>query len=244
MTVIATASATPEMLASARERRPDVLVLGPLADSSRRDATRAVKEATPASAVVVLAEEQETEDFVPAMEAGASGYLTTSCSAAQLADAALRVAEGEIVVLGVGRGRAAAAPNGDGDRTPVVLTSREREIMRLICAGRSNQQIARELFISAHTVRTHIQNIRVKLNVRSKLEAALITLNGPAASAVRTVVDLSGGAGAAPAPDAAREGSPNGHGNGHPSGNGDGSGSGNGHAGPSGNGNGHAAHPR
>lgn len=168
-----------ETSTAARDRRPNVVILGPLADLGRRDAARLIKEATPESAVLVIAEDHDAEDFVPAMQAGASGYLTTACTTAQVADAVHRVAAGEVVVLGVGRSQGTdVAPRPGPDRTPVTLTGREREIMRLICAGRSNAQIARELFISSHTVRTHIQNIRAKLNVRSKLEAALMALSG------------------------------------------------------------------
>lgn len=160
---------------------PDVLVTGRFEDVRPADLTAAGKDRT---AVLMVNGRSSADDLAAALEAGIGGYLTTSCSATQLIEAVRRVAAGEVVVLGVdGRrsfdgGARAAAPG----RLP--LTPREMEILRLICEGNSNADIARALYISHHTVRTHVQNIRAKLKVRSKLEAAIALLK-PEASTVQ-----------------------------------------------------------
>lgn len=153
--------------------RPDVIVAGSLPDVHAAELVR------DGVTVLMVAEEPSSDDMFRAMDAGVTGYLTMTCSAPQLADAVARVAAGEVVVLGVdGRGllprkAPVAVP---ADAALIDLTPREREILKGICAGRSNREIAKDLFISQHTVRTHVQNIRSKLKVGSKLEAALMAV--------------------------------------------------------------------
>jgi two-component system NarL family response regulator len=171
--VVGVARGATHALEASRLARPDVVVAGSVPGLELSEVVAS------GAAVLVVADEPSTADVLRAMDAGVTGYLTMTCSAQQLADAVWRVAAGEVVVLGV-EGRAQAprpiAVPIAADAALVDLTPREREILTRICAGRSNREIAKELFISQHTVRTHVQNIRSKLKVGSKLEAALMAV--------------------------------------------------------------------
>jgi two-component system nitrate/nitrite response regulator NarL len=109
-----------------------------------------------------------------AMAAGFHGFLTKDLSVSELTRAIVRTLEGEPVV----RARRAAgswsrgdAGGKDGVRS---LTVRETEILRLLAAGATSKAVARELGISRHTVRSHVQGILHKLRVHSRLEAVAV----------------------------------------------------------------------
>lgn len=170
-----------EIVDAIARHRPDVLVTGPMTDVSAAELVEMCRASVSETAVMLVANEHSGVELFQAMEAGVTGYVTVACSAPQLIDAVSRVAAGEVVVLGVeARNRFRAVEQELQREAPGMdeLTTREREILKGICAGRSNRQIAAELFISPHTVRTHVQNIRSKLNVNSKLEAAMVMVQG------------------------------------------------------------------
>ena len=117
---------------------------------------------------------------VRAVEAGCSGFITKDQSVDELVAAIRAAAEGEALisptllsgVLRQIRGRS-------GDRRGDDLSTREREVLTLVCEGLSNPAIAARLHVSHNTVRSHVQSILSKLQVHSKLEAAAVaTRNG------------------------------------------------------------------
>lgn len=116
------------------------------------------------------------------LKAGASAYVTLDCSEEQLIQAIDKAAAGEIAVFGVDRRSIGARKGAETTLAPETavalksLTPREREILELLSKGSSNRDIAESLFLSEHTVRTHIQNLRSKLNVRSKFQAAMVAI--------------------------------------------------------------------
>lgn len=165
-----------------RHLRPDVLIVGPRRGAALREIV--VLARSLGSETLMVAEESAV-DLEEAIRAGVTGYVSTACSATHLGEAVRRLANHEVVVLGAEAGSVLAGRGRVELVSPLlVLTAREREILKLVATGRSNGDIAGDLFISRHTVRTHIQNIRTKLNVRSKLEAALVLIRagGPPAS--------------------------------------------------------------
>ncbi|MFI6501845.1 response regulator [Nonomuraea typhae] len=138
------------------------------------EATRRIRAAHPAIQVVVLTTYSDDESVFAALGAGACGYLTKDTDAETLARAIAVVSGGQAYFdPGVQR-RLAQEVARRGRRAgdlPDGLTPREVEVLRLIAAGRSNAEIAGELFISAATVKTHINNLFAKAGLRDRAQA-------------------------------------------------------------------------
>ncbi|MBO0980856.1 response regulator transcription factor [Microbacterium sp. SD291] len=141
-------------------------------------ATREVLRARPSTRVLVLTTFDLDEYVYAAIREGASGFLTKDASAAELADAAVAVAAGEPVMST----RATAALVGfvrDGApaRTPeealAVLSPREQEIARALATGSSNEEIARQLFLSENTVKTHVKAVLAKLGLPDRVHVVI-----------------------------------------------------------------------
>lgn len=115
-------------------------------------------------AVVVLTTYDNDQDVLEAMEAGASGYLLKDSSPEELATAVRRAALGSRVVDE--RVRSRLDPTG-----PESLSEREREVLLLVAAGRTNAQIAAEMFLSQATVKTHLVHVFDKLGAGSRTDA-------------------------------------------------------------------------
>ena len=151
-------------------------------------ATRRITADHPGTRVVVLTTYADDESIIGALQAGALGYLTKDATRAEIGRAVLAAAAGQAVLdpgvqqrllsaaaRSAGRpgspggqaGRLARqAPPGDGDLTP-----REAEVLRLIAAGASNREIARALFVSEATVKTHVNRIFAKTGSRDRAAA-------------------------------------------------------------------------
>lgn len=135
---------------------------------------RSLRTAAPAPIFLVIGDGRP-EEFKMALDAGAAGYLGAEARIEELRDAVRSILTGGLIVAGVDRKMFAFKENRPSSHLSSI-TPREREIIAYLCEGRSNREIGERLFISEHTVRTHVQNIRAKLNVRSKLEVALVAL--------------------------------------------------------------------
>jgi DNA-binding NarL/FixJ family response regulator len=118
----------------------------------------------PPPAVVVLTTYDNDQDVLEAMEAGASGYLLKDSPPEELVASVRRAALGSRVVDARVRSR---LDSGD----PAALSEREREVLRLVAAGRTNAQIAAELFLSQATVKTHLVHVFDKLGAGSRTDA-------------------------------------------------------------------------
>jgi DNA-binding NarL/FixJ family response regulator len=141
------------------------------------EATRRLREAHPATAVVVLTTYTDDDSILAALESGAIGYLTKNASADDIRRAIEAAAAGHTVldptaaarVLHAAR-RADATPEAAG-KLPDSLTEREAEVLAMIGAGLSNAEIAAELYISRSTVKTHINQIFAKTGSRDRSQA-------------------------------------------------------------------------
>ncbi|TDD86979.1 response regulator transcription factor [Actinomadura rubrisoli] len=169
-------------VAMVAELRPDVVLMDlrmPRMDGV--EATRRIREAHPDVEVVVLTTYADDESIFAALRAGARGYLTKDAGAEEIARAVAAVRGGaaqldpavqrrlvEAVATGEPRGRQ-DRPGRDG--LPDGLTRREAEVLALIAAGRSNAEIAGDLFISEATVKTHINNLFAKAGLRDRAQA-------------------------------------------------------------------------
>ena len=176
--VVGTAADGIEAVDGARELQPDVVVMDvqmPRLDGI--EATRAITADSPHIGIVVLTMAEEDQTLFAAMRAGARGYLLKGANQAEIVRAITAVAQGE-AIFGPAIARRVAeffsvAPAaGSGSPFP-QLTSREHEILALVAAGRSNAQIASELYLSPKTVRNNVSNIFAKLHVADRAEAII-----------------------------------------------------------------------
>jgi DNA-binding NarL/FixJ family response regulator len=149
------------------------------------DATRRIKDASPATKVVIMTAHDDERLLVEAVEAGASGFLSKDEAAEEVLSAAKAAADGEVLIDPgtLTRLLAQVAREREEQRDAMKLlgdlTEREREILQLLAQGKRNDDIATQLFISPQTVQTHVRNILGKLRVHSKLEAvAFAVKNG------------------------------------------------------------------
>ena len=134
------------------------------------------------SYVVVLTVSNAEEDLVSALRNGADGYLLKDLEPEVLQSKLQNVMKGQIVLDQNLSEKLASSIRQDPSASPereedVSLTNREREILELIAAGKSNKLIARDLTISDGTVKVHVKNLLRKLNVHSRLEAAVWALS-------------------------------------------------------------------
>lgn len=163
------------------QTRPDVLLVDlrmPRCDGV--EATRRVRAEYPATEVVVLTTYADDESVLGALQAGARGFLTKDADAEAIARALRSAAAGQSTVDGdVQRRLVEAATRGGArqgrDRQPTDLvaglTTREIEVLRLIAAGLSNTEIARRLVVSEATVKTHVNHVFAKANLRDRAQA-------------------------------------------------------------------------
>lgn len=156
--------------------RPDVVLMDLLMPGiDGVEATSVIVRDYPGVAVVVLTSFGEGERVRAALEAGASGYLLKDAEPEEVADAVRAAMRGETRLSGrVARclTRELSAP-GSG---LAALTSREREILKLVAQGCSNREIAQRLTISERTARTHVSNVLAKLQLASRTQAALLAI--------------------------------------------------------------------
>ena len=170
-------------IAVCTEHLPDVVLMDIVfkgegnGDMSGIEATRAIKEVSPSTKVVIMTAHDEDHLLVEAVEAGASGFLGKDEAAEELLSAAKAAADGEVLIdpTTLTRLLAQVAREREAQRGAQSLlddlTDREREILQLLAEGMRNDDIATKLFISPQTVQTHVRNILGKLRVHSKLEA-------------------------------------------------------------------------
>jgi DNA-binding NarL/FixJ family response regulator len=141
------------------------------------DATRAIKENSPATKVIIMTAHDDDRLLVDAVEAGASGFLSKDDAAEAVLAAVKSAAEGEVLIDPgtLARLLPQVAREREQQRDALALlgdlTDREREILGLLAQGMRNEDIATQLYISPQTVQTHVRNILGKLRVHSKLEA-------------------------------------------------------------------------
>ncbi|MCW2858460.1 MAG: DNA-binding response regulator [Actinoallomurus sp.] len=181
--VVGEAADGDEAIRAARELRPDVVLMDirmPNVDGI--EATAAICRDTRAK-VLVLTTFDLDEYVYDALRAGASGFLLKDMRRSELVDAIRVVAAGEALLAPtvtrrliadvVGRARPAPAASQPGSRL-TLLTARETEALRQIARGLSNAEIARELYVTEHTVKTHVSSLLSKLGLRDRVQAVVL----------------------------------------------------------------------
>lgn len=162
----------------ARQLRPDVILLDlHMPGVTGREAVRTLSEELPATRVLMLTVSEDAEDLLDTLHAGAAGYLLKNIDAEYFVDAIRRAAGGESVVSPEMTGKLvaglkrAAAPLAEKEKDR--LSAREREILSALARGASNKELAREFELAESTVKIHVQNILRKLNLSSRVQAAV-----------------------------------------------------------------------
>jgi two-component system NarL family response regulator len=154
-----------------RKHRPDVTLMDlRLPNKNGVDAIAAIRQEFPGARIIVLTTFDGDEDIYRALQAGAKGYLLKGMSADELTDAIRSVHAGKSRIPAVVAERLAERMGGPS------LTGRELDVLKLIVGGRSNKEIAGELFISEATVKTHINSILSKLGVSDRTQATTTAL--------------------------------------------------------------------
>lgn len=175
--VVARAADGAEAVALAAEHRPDVIVMDiQMPHVNGIEATRQVLAAQPSVGVLVFTMGEDDGTLLSAMRAGARGYLVKGAAQDEVVRAIIAVAGGGVVF-----GASLAARIGDllspssQHRAPEfpMLTDREREVLDLIAAGRSNGQIAAELYLAPKTVRNNVSAILSKLQATDRAEVII-----------------------------------------------------------------------
>jgi two-component system nitrate/nitrite response regulator NarL len=184
--VVAEAGDAGEAQRHAQALQPDLILLdNHLPGVNGVDALRGLKEAAPRARVLMLTVSEDERDLAAALRNGAQGYLLKTIDSEALAASIVRSMRGESVVSPEMTAKLVAAfqslnaPPAPAPAAPVpadpiqTLSPREREILGHIARGASNKEIARALDIAETTVKIHVQHILRKLNLSSRVQAAV-----------------------------------------------------------------------
>nr|WP_202490447.1 response regulator transcription factor [Streptomyces sp. SID8381] len=173
--VVGEAADGAEGVARAEELRPDVVLMDvkmPVLDGV--EALRRLRDLGNGARVLIVTSFTEQRTVVPALRAGAAGYVYKDVDPEALAGAIRSVHAGHILLQPEVAGALLSQEEAQsGLGRGGSLTEREREVLGLIADGRSNREIARALVLSEKTVKTHVSNILMKLDLADRTQAAL-----------------------------------------------------------------------
>ncbi|HEX4429576.1 MAG TPA: response regulator transcription factor [Frankiaceae bacterium] len=177
--VVAVAADGVEAVEAALRESPDVALVDlrmPRLDGA--GVTAALAEQAPSIRVLILTTYADDDAVLPALRAGAAGYLTKDTTGEALIDAVRAVAAGRTVLDAAVQARLVEMLREPGPPTageppvaeplPEGLTPREVDVVRLVADGLSNKQVARRLFVSEATVKTHLNHVLAKLDVEGR----------------------------------------------------------------------------
>ena len=189
-----------EALRCLERSQPDLILLDNHLPGVRGvDGIAALKEAAPGTRILMLTVSENEDDLAAALQAGAEGYLLKTVELDHLSESIIKVLDGESVVspemmtklVLAFRSKALSPASGEvpgelamakvagppsalsADSVPALLSAREREVLALIAQGASNKVIARKLDIAQTTVKIHVQHILRKLQLSSRVQAAV-----------------------------------------------------------------------
>jgi len=179
-----------QAIALARDLMPDLMLMDISMAGGGLNALAAISQACPVVKVIMLTVSEAEEDVVAALKAGARGYVLKGISGPELVRVVRTVVAGDPYVtpslaaslLGEWRDSGQGPPVSPAERLS-DLTQREREILELVAQGLSNKEVAQRCKLSEKTVKYYMTNILQKLQVRNRVEAAMIARDAPSGPA-------------------------------------------------------------
>lgn len=159
----------------ALELRPDIILMDlVMKEMDGIEATRRIIEKWPEAKIIIVTSFLDDEKVYPALEAGATSYMLKTSKAGEIANAVRATYHGQSVLEPEVTGKMMMKMRQKTNHLPHEdLTSREMEILLLMAEGKTNQDIADELFIALKTVKTHVSNILSKLDVQDRTQAVI-----------------------------------------------------------------------
>jgi two-component system nitrate/nitrite response regulator NarL len=172
--VVATGGDAEAAVRGAREHRPDLALLDVAMPGGGIEAARGISAASPATRVVMLTSSENEDDLLAAMDAGASGYVLKGVAGRELRFILKSVHRGEVYVApGLAYAMIKGLTKPQVEDPLGELTTRERDVLELVAAGLSNAEIGGRLGLAEKTVKHYMTAILGKLDVGSRVEAAL-----------------------------------------------------------------------
>ena len=180
--VVGEAATGEEAIEQARELTPDVVFMDVrMPGMDGIEATRRIREAAPNTKVILITIDESRGAVAEAIQAGVSGYLLKDASPDALVDAAKNAVEGNAVIhpqltkTFIEEARMGEGSSSGDQKTP-ALSKREREILQKVADGATTRQVASDLGISPHTVKTHLERIFEKLGANDRAQAVAIAI--------------------------------------------------------------------
>ena len=180
--VVGEAASGEEAIVRAAELTPDVVFMDVrMPGMSGIEATRQIRAASPETKVILITIDESRGAISEAIQAGVSGYLLKDASSDALIDAARNAVEGRAVIhpqltKTFIEEAAMGVPGPDDAPTTTPLSKREREILQMVANGATTKEVARDLGISPHTVKTHLERIFEKLGANDRAQAVAIAI--------------------------------------------------------------------
>ncbi len=174
MEVVGEASDGREAVERARDLMPDVILMDiKMPEMDGLAATKQIKAEMPYVRIMMLTVSETDEDLFEAVKAGAQGYLLKNVDPDYLVACVQQVQRGEVPIAPTMAAKILRELTAPAEVVPPELTSRERQVLELLAAGKANKEIAFSLKISENTVKNHLRNILEKLHLQNRVQAAL-----------------------------------------------------------------------
>ncbi len=178
--IVGQGTSAPEAIRLTSELLPDVILLDSTIPGGGLNAARTIAASAPVTKIVMLTASGAEEDVLAALKAGARGYILKGVSGRDLIKIVKEVYAGEAYVTPtLAASLLSEMQDGTAGQKPAAnpldgLTERERQILEQVAQGLSNKEIAQQLFLSEKTIKHYMTNILQKLQVRNRVEAALL----------------------------------------------------------------------
>jgi two-component system response regulator DegU len=176
--VVGEAGSGEEAVAQVLQLEPDVVFMDVrMPGISGIEATKQIRKANPGTKVILITIDESRGAISEAIQAGVSGYLLKDASADALLDAAKQAVEGRAVIHPqLTKTFIEEVQHADEAPATTPLSKREREILQMVANGSTTKEVARDLGISPHTVKTHLERIFEKLGANDRAQAVAIAI--------------------------------------------------------------------